>query len=195
MEFSRQEYWSGLPSPSPVDIPNPGIKPGSPALQAESLSSEPPGRLLSLLRGPLKKQSRKPKKFLHLSIKWNSCSLLSPREICDLGFLSRCLSWFPLLTIYLEKDKYGHLCYVKMSFSFSRNVMGNMLSSVKKYSYNWCIRALELPGSCSPAPYASKQGRTTVTCPLRASDYVTPQPPITWLKILKIRFVEREGRM
>ena len=163
MEFSRQEYWSGLPSPSPVDIPNPGIKPGSPALQAESLSSEPPGRLLSLLRGPLKKQSRKPKKFLHLSIKWNSCSLLSPREICDLGFLSRCLSWFPLLTIYLEKDKYGHLCYVKMSFSFSRNVMGNMLSSVKKYSYNWCIRALELPGSCSPAPYASKQGRTRYT--------------------------------
>ena len=33
MQFSRQEYWSGLPFPSPVDLPNPGIKPGSPALQ------------------------------------------------------------------------------------------------------------------------------------------------------------------
>ena len=36
MEFSRQEYWSGLPFPSPGDFPDPGIKPGSPALQAES---------------------------------------------------------------------------------------------------------------------------------------------------------------
>jgi len=42
MEFSRQEYWSGLPFPSPGDLPNPGIKPGSPALQADSLLSEPP---------------------------------------------------------------------------------------------------------------------------------------------------------
>ena len=43
MGFSRQEYWSGLPFPSPGDLPNPGIKPGSPALQADALSSEPPG--------------------------------------------------------------------------------------------------------------------------------------------------------
>ena len=36
MEFSREEYWSGLPFPSPGDRPYPGIKPGSPALQADS---------------------------------------------------------------------------------------------------------------------------------------------------------------
>ena len=42
MEFSRQEYWSGLPFPSPGDLPDPGIKPGSPALQADALPSEPP---------------------------------------------------------------------------------------------------------------------------------------------------------
>ena len=41
MEFSRPEYWSGWPFPSPEDLPNPGIKPRSPALQAESLSAEP----------------------------------------------------------------------------------------------------------------------------------------------------------
>ena len=39
MEFSRQKYWSGLPCPSPGDLPNLGIEPGSPALQADSLSS------------------------------------------------------------------------------------------------------------------------------------------------------------
>jgi len=42
MEFSRQEYWSGLPCPSLGDLPDPGIKPRSPALQAESLLPEPP---------------------------------------------------------------------------------------------------------------------------------------------------------
>ena len=44
MEFSRQEYWSGLPFPSPGDLPNQGIEPGSPALQANSLLFEPPGK-------------------------------------------------------------------------------------------------------------------------------------------------------
>ena len=41
MGFSRQEYWSELPFPSPGDLPGPGIEPGSPALQANSLPSEP----------------------------------------------------------------------------------------------------------------------------------------------------------
>ena len=40
MGFSGQEYWSGLPFPSPGDLPNPGIEPGSPALQADSLPTE-----------------------------------------------------------------------------------------------------------------------------------------------------------
>ena len=42
--FSRQEYWSGLPFPSPGDLPNPGIEPRSPTLQADVLPSEPPGK-------------------------------------------------------------------------------------------------------------------------------------------------------
>ena len=42
MEFSRQEHWSGLPFPSPRDFPNPRVEPRSPALQADSLLSEPP---------------------------------------------------------------------------------------------------------------------------------------------------------
>ena len=42
--FSRQEYWSGLPFPSPGDLPNPGIKPVSPVLQADTLPSEPQGK-------------------------------------------------------------------------------------------------------------------------------------------------------
>ena len=48
MGFSRQEYWNGLPLPSPGDLPDPGIEPGSPALQADSLPFEPPGKPLDI---------------------------------------------------------------------------------------------------------------------------------------------------
>ena len=54
MGFSRQEYWSGLPLPSPGHLPNPGTEPGSPAFQADALTSEPPvgssSQLFSWLR-------------------------------------------------------------------------------------------------------------------------------------------------
>ena len=56
MGFSRQEYWSGLPFPSPGDFPDSGIKPGSPALEADTLTSETPGTILTELQsrhGPL----------------------------------------------------------------------------------------------------------------------------------------------
>ena len=43
MGFSRQEYWSGMPFPSPGDLPDPGIEPKPPALRADALPSEPPG--------------------------------------------------------------------------------------------------------------------------------------------------------
>ena len=54
MGFSRQEYWSGLPFPPQEDLPNPGIKPRSPALQADSLLTEP---LLDMM--PIKKKKKK----------------------------------------------------------------------------------------------------------------------------------------
>ena len=45
MKFSRQEFWSGLPFPSPGDPPYPGTEPGSPTLQADSLPAETPGEI------------------------------------------------------------------------------------------------------------------------------------------------------
>ena len=47
--FPRQEYWSGLPFPFPGDLPDPGIEPGSPALEADALTSEPPGKSMDQL--------------------------------------------------------------------------------------------------------------------------------------------------
>ena len=50
MGFSRQEDWSGLPFPSPGHLDNPGIKPGSPALQADALPSEPSGKSIPVYK-------------------------------------------------------------------------------------------------------------------------------------------------
>ena len=54
MGFSRQEYWSGLPFPSPGDLPDPGIEPRSPTLYADTLPSEPPGKSLLITKFRLK---------------------------------------------------------------------------------------------------------------------------------------------
>ena len=48
MGFSRQEYWSGLPFPSPGKLSDPGIEPRSPALEEDTLTSEPPGKRYSI---------------------------------------------------------------------------------------------------------------------------------------------------
>ena len=58
MGFSRQEYLSGLPFPSPGDLPNSGIKPRSPALQADSLSTEPPGKPSKCLNAGKEKEGK-----------------------------------------------------------------------------------------------------------------------------------------
>ena len=81
MEFSRQEYWSGLPFPSPEDLPNPGIKPGSPALQADALPSEPPGKPFCSTKDTTKRWKIKLQE-IHLnkdllSVQFSSVQLLS----------------------------------------------------------------------------------------------------------------------
>ena len=59
MGFPGQEYWSGLPFPSPEDLPDPGTEHESPVLQADSLPSEPPGKPKE--RGGVKTKAKKEK--------------------------------------------------------------------------------------------------------------------------------------
>ena len=84
MGFFRQEYWSGLPFPSPEDLPSAGIEPRSPALQADALTSEPLGKLLYMYMNPFN---------LH-TVWWGRCyyfidkAPLKPREV-EVGSESR----------------------------------------------------------------------------------------------------------
>ena len=72
MGFSRQEYWSGLPFPSPGDLPDPGIELRSPALEAGTLTSEPPGKPRSQI----------------------SCRMYSILDLSDLFIIIRMEFWF-----------------------------------------------------------------------------------------------------
>ena len=76
MEFSRQEYWNGLPFPSPEDLPDPGIEARSPALWADTSPSEPPGEWKLVLHQKVVK-GRKVKKVLLTQ----SCPTLRPRGL------------------------------------------------------------------------------------------------------------------
>ena len=68
MGFSRQQYWSGLPFPSPADLSNPGIEPRSPALQTDSLPSEPPGKSVYQASKKKKKKYHEPIYVIYLSL-------------------------------------------------------------------------------------------------------------------------------
>ena len=85
LEFSRQEYWSGLPFPSPGYLPDPRIKPGSLALQADSLLSEPPGNQVYVYIYPL--FSKFPSHLCH------------HRTLIEFPLL---YSWFSLLFCFIQ---------------------------------------------------------------------------------------------
>ena len=83
MEFSRQEQWSGLPSPSPGDLPDPGIKPRSPAFHTDSLPSEPPGK--PWLEIPVSKTRLGTCKHSLIMCWWNELPMESILGICVTG--------------------------------------------------------------------------------------------------------------
>ena len=76
MAFSRQEYWSGLPFPSPGDLPDPMIEPGSPALQADALPSKPRGKPLQCRRCRFNPWARK----IPRRKKWLPIPVFMPRK-------------------------------------------------------------------------------------------------------------------
>ena len=104
MGFSRQEYWSGLPFPSPGDLPDPGIEPRSPALQEDTLPSEPLGKL---------KQNKKgyPKYWMHIFFCQTGSKLLYKSKI-----------FYYILTIKLAVKKIGSRRHEKNEDRDKRNL-------------------------------------------------------------------------
>ena len=119
MGFSRQEYWSGVPFPSIGTLPDPGIEPRSPALQAEALTSEPPGKpigqhspnqstsSLFYIWGHFSSRFQKKKQFLIVSLGdhrvASTCQEPSPSRT-PLPFGQTYLSLTKQLTLYMVKS-------------------------------------------------------------------------------------------
>ena len=96
MDFSRQEYWSGLPFPSPGDLPNSGTEPGSAALQADSLPSEPPRQpqQWNLHKKPLDDRVQRASGLVNTSMFWEGGK---PRGHIDALFTPTCILCLTLL--------------------------------------------------------------------------------------------------
>ena len=86
MEFSRPEYWSGLPSPSPGDLPHPGIEPGSPTSRSDALQSETPGTGCLQL-GDTRQVAFIPYASVSVSVKWEWNSTVLKGSLRGLGAL------------------------------------------------------------------------------------------------------------
>ena len=85
MRFSRQEYWSGLPFPSPRDLPNPGIKLASPTLTSGFSATEPPGKpSLLIIKYLLQKRPERIRKVIEVrpNIQTVSCQYLELSKLC-----------------------------------------------------------------------------------------------------------------
>ena len=121
-EFSRQQYCGGLPFPSPGDHPDPGIEPGSPSLQADSLPLSHQGRLVfisKIMKEKLQTICENPsinsQQLANLGIKFTACCLqvLCPfnhniLSLCPLFVLNRCVMKYTKLTSYFERIKRLH---------------------------------------------------------------------------------------
>ena len=107
MGFSRQEYWSGLPFPSPGDLPNPGIKPGSPALQADALTTELPGFLIF---ANLEGEKWKGEKLAVLSFIFPFIKEIKQHVMYFLTIVSSINYHFPTLPIFLPSSPSHSLC-------------------------------------------------------------------------------------
>ena len=124
MGFSRQEYWSGLPFPSPGDLPNPGIEPRSPALQADALTSEPPGKPLY--------QCIWKSYFVGTNFRNDNVHCLAFYLVfCSAFNLDCCCCWKP--TLKLTSLLLG---YISLFYFFKRNQFYNTYFSMFLFSHS-----------------------------------------------------------
>ena len=131
-EFSRQEYWSGLPFSSPGNLPNPGIEPRSPVLQADSSPSEPPAKEVEPYRGNL--EERKQALILHL---WRGDAGVHHQSVSRSGGTAPAPTHKRCLMTQRTKNSYCVRCNCRIRFMHFRvhtssphNCNGKFLSRI-----------------------------------------------------------------
>ena len=151
MGFSRQEYWSGLPFPSPAELPNPGIEPRSPSLQTDALPSEPPGKQwqrINLNVGPLWKQSSMQQYRLHAHKA--SPGFRYSLSIVSVCILPRTILQVMKMKITCLKSHYDQIVFAPAYINYE-GIVGNPLKFYYDQSFP-CL--LDFAFICSIQPYS-----------------------------------------
>ena len=173
MGFTRQEYWGGLPFPSPGDLPNLGIEPRSSALQADSLTSEPPGKLKRPLLKDHHSHSSPPLRVL----KWFQTNSTNSRARKVSGFSeAKCSVWNKRLWIMstwhrhvppgppsLAQDRPPVLCLVLQVTNQSGNTFIFSVSQIPFWDGLVVTYEINLKALCSCIYLSSPWARA---CPL-----------------------------
>ena len=128
MDFSRQEYWSGQLFPSPGDLPNPGIKPRSPTLQADSSPAEPQGKPENTGVGSLSLLQ-----WLFSTQELNQDLLLCRQiELSGKPFRILVNTYIGFLTSHVKCAMYVHLLHISITL-VPQKIMSKRLSKVKHH--------------------------------------------------------------
>ena len=134
MELSRQEYWSGLPFPSPGDLPNPGIELRSPALQADTLSSELPGKRGSVIfHDPLEEGMATHSSILAWRLPWTQ----EPGGLQSLKLQSIRHDWatkhiWMYHNLFIHWSLYGHL-----GFFLFLTIANSAATNIDEHIFIW----------------------------------------------------------
>ena len=156
MDLSREEYWSGLPFPSPGDLPDPGIKPRSPALRVDSLPTEPPGKpeatcfnLVANKNIQRQEATLESNAYAHYLDYSDGSWIYIHARVCSLSFCANCASLGLLLKVTQEKINFKKeknsftcplsfctfdcVCYISVKYYLPKKIK---LSSSK---YSCCL--------------------------------------------------------
>ena len=157
MGFSRQQSWSGLPSPPPKDPPNPGIEPMFPTLQTDSWPSEPPGKPIHV---SILCQNLFPFRLLHGKEQSSLCYIVDP------SWLSILRQWHPI-PVLLSGKSHGWRSLVGCSLWVGHNWATSLsLFTFMHWRRKWQPTPVFLPGesqdrgACWAAVYGVAQSRT-----------------------------------
>ena len=164
MEFSRQESWSGLPFPSPGDLPNPGIKPGSPTLQADTLPAEPPRKpckSVKVLKRDWKEAACLLMMVTHrqaLGAVEGSRTSLDP--LVKIGILV--LIYFQkVVSIMISEESLGKLLYSRQTLWVPAPTMSGLIQLM--------IQTFLLPGRPVRMPFSFNPVTPIINCSLQAN--------------------------
>ena len=190
MEFSSKKHWSGLPFPSPGDLPDPGIEPGSSTLQADSLLSEPPGTTLRVVDYFFLSDAHYPWKSF-VGVLWGltgRCLPLGRTYTCSVQALGGTLNLGPLeiKSSKLEKARVGWFERVALKHVYyhmwNRSLV--QVRYMRQGAQGWCTGMTQRDGMGREVRGGFRMGNT---CTPMADSCQCMEKPLQYCKVISLQ--------